>query len=173
VYKRQFITLHKKFKRQSVRRVPWYRKEYTGQVPIPALGPDIFSTDPQQMRQVREINMQRMMSSRSQAQPSISSVVYGGDDEQVVIRNPGLAQELTGWQLTSSQGGQSFQFPAGFVLMSDGEIRVHSGPKAASTTPGDLVWTSQPMWNDQGDTATLLDAQGNVVSSFSYEARKP
>ena len=52
-----FITLHKKFKTQSVRTVPWYRKSYTGETPIPVLGPDIIDTHPDTLKRVRDVNM--------------------------------------------------------------------------------------------------------------------
>lgn len=166
-----FITLHNKFKRQSVRTVPWYRKEYTGQVPMPVLGPDVFVSDAQQMSRIRKINMERMVASRAATRPQIQAVSRDGGHEQVVIYNPGLAQDLTGWRLASSQADQDFQFPSGFVLMSDSELRIHSGPSAVATTPGDLVWSKTEMWSNEGDTATLFDAEGNAVSTFSYEAK--
>ncbi len=62
-----FITLHNKFKTQSVRTVPWYRKDYTGETPIPVLGPDIFSSEPGRMKQVGEINRARLMASQAEA----------------------------------------------------------------------------------------------------------
>lgn len=165
-----FITLHKKFKMQSVRTVPWYRKSYAGQVPIPTLGPDIFSTDPKRMKQVRDLNMQRLMAARSSVKPTITHLQYRGKDEVVIIQNSGLTQDMTGWRLVSGRGEQSFAFPAGFVLMSDSEVRVHSGPAAASAAPNDLVWTTEHVWRNEGDAASLQDADGNVVSTFSYEA---
>jgi hypothetical protein len=57
-------------------------------------------------------------------------------------------------------------------MMSDAEVRVHSGPQAASATPNDLVWTDKHIWRNEGDNAALLDAAGNVISTFHYEARE-
>lgn len=163
-----FITLHNKIKKQSVRTVPWYRKDYVGQIPIPVLGPDIFSTQPERMRQIREINMQRLMAKRAAGKVTIAGLQYEGKDEVVVIRNTGLAQDMTGWQLYSGQGEQRFSFPAGFVLMPDAEVRIHSGPEAKAATPNDLVWTTRHIWRNEGDTASLIDADGTVVSTFVY-----
>ncbi len=163
-----FITLHNKFKRQSVRTVPWYRKEYTGAVPIPTLGPDIFSTDSARMKELRAVNMQRLMKSRSAVRPAITALNWEGADEQVVICNAGLTQDMTGWRITSSEGDHVYEFPAGFVLMSDAEVRIHSGPQAKSPTPNDLIWTDKNMWRDAGNTATLLDAEGYAVSTLEY-----
>jgi NADH-quinone oxidoreductase subunit B len=163
-----FITLHNKFKRQSVRTVPWYRKAYSSAVPIPTLGPDIFSTDSQRMKELRDVAMQRLMGSRSSLKPAITALDYAGGDEQVVIHNAGLAQEMTGWRIVSSEGDHVYEFPAGFVLMSDAEVRIHSGPEAQSPTPNDLVWTDKYTWRDAGNVARLLDADGNAVSTFEY-----
>lgn len=168
-----FITLHNKFKKQSVRQVPWYRKDYTGEVPIPVLGPDIFNSDPQKMKQVRDINLRRLMANRASAKPTIQAIQEQTDNEQVIIQNPGLAQDMTGWRLVSGDGEQSFAFPAGFVLMSDSEVRIHSGPAATATTPNDMIWTEAHVWRDESDRASLLDADGNEVSTYSYQARKP
>lgn len=164
-----FIALQQKIKKQSVRTVPWYRKDYTSEVPIPVLGPDIFSTAPDDMKRVREVNLNRTMAARAAGKLAIAELHYQGADEYVVIRNSGLAQDMTGWRLNSGQGDQSYTFPAGFVLMPDAELRVHSGPGAAAPTAADQVWTNQPMWRNEGDTATILDSDGNVVSSFSYQ----
>ncbi|HIC89668.1 MAG TPA: NADH-quinone oxidoreductase subunit B [Anaerolineae bacterium] len=38
-----FLKLHEKIRRQSFRTVPWYQKGGRGAVPVPVLGPDIFS----------------------------------------------------------------------------------------------------------------------------------
>lgn len=164
-----FITLQQKIKKQSVRTVPWYRKGYSSEVPIPVLGPDIFGTGAEDMRRVREINMQRAMAARASGAVTIAALHHAGADETLVIRNSALAQDMTGWRLTSGAGQQTFTFPPGLVLMPDSELRIHSGPAAPAASGGDLVWTRQHIWRDEGDTATLLDADGNVVSTFSYQ----
>ena len=161
-----FITLHKKFKTQSVRTVPWYRKSYTGETPIPVLGPDIIDTHPDTLKRVRDVNMTRLMAARGAAAPQISL----GDAGTIVVRNPGLTTELTGWTLQNSAGDQTFHFPAGFVLMSDGEVRVHTGPGATSSNAGDIVWTTEAASGSDGEKISLVDAHGVTVSSFEYEA---
>ncbi len=163
-----FITLQQKIKKQSVRTVPWYRKDYSSEVPIPVLGPDIFGTAPDDMKRVREINLQRTMAARATGGIAIADLQHAGSHEVIVIRNSGTAQDLTGWRLQSGEGGQAYSFPAGFVLMPDAEVRVHSGPDAAAVAANDQLWTKQHVWRDQGDTATLLDADGNTVATFNY-----
>ncbi|MCB9130223.1 MAG: NADH-quinone oxidoreductase subunit NuoB [Anaerolineales bacterium] len=161
-----FITLHKKFKTQSVRTVPWYRKSYTGETPIPALGPDIIDTNPDALKRVRDVNMTRLMASRAAAAPQISL----GDADTIVLRNPGLTADLTGWTLQSSASEQTYHFPAGFVLMSDGEVRVHTGPGATSSSAGDIVWTTEAALGGDGEKISLVNAEGAAVSVIEYEA---
>lgn len=164
-----FIALQQKIRKQSVRTVPWYRKTYSSAVPIPVLGPDIFDSNPETMKQVREVNVQRLMAARSSGGLTIAQMQHAGADEVVVIRNSGMAQDMTGWRLYSGQGDQTYAFPAGFVLMPDAEVRVHSGPGAAATGAGDQIWTTMHMWRNEGDTATLIDANDNVICSFTYQ----
>ncbi len=162
-----FITLHQKIRKQSIRTVPWYRKAYTSEVPIPILGPDIVDADPEAMRRIREINLQRSLARRGQNRPAIAAVQAGGSVQRFTIQNPGLAQELTGWKLVIGDGAETFEFPAGFVLMSDSALDVVSGPDAVATAPNDLVWTTKTVWPASG-AASLLDADGNTVATFSY-----
>lgn len=163
-----FITLQQKIRKQSVRTVPWYRKDYTSEVPIPVLGPDIFGAAPDDMRRVRDISLKRGMAARAQGQPAIAAIEAAGSGQRVSIKNPGLAQELTGWKLISGDGQESFEFPAGFVLMPESTLSVLSGPDAAPGTPNDLVWTTKAVWPASGGAANLVDAAGNTVSTFSY-----
>lgn len=46
------MKLHEKVERQSIAKVAWYRKDSSGFVPVPVLGPDIF--DPRQIQLIRE-----------------------------------------------------------------------------------------------------------------------
>lgn len=162
-----FIALQQKIRRQSIRTVPWYRKEYTGEIPIPVLGPDIFSSQPNEMKRVRDITMQRMMTNRAQGMPAITAVQPSGDGFQITLHNPGLAQELTGWTLNTGVEGDSFTFPPGFVLMSDSTVQVLSGAAAVASTPNDLIWKRTATGQAAG-SAKLVDAAGNTVSTFSY-----
>lgn len=49
------MKLHEKIERQSIATVPWYRKESSGFVPVPRLGPDIF--DPRQVQLIKEYTL--------------------------------------------------------------------------------------------------------------------
>jgi NADH-quinone oxidoreductase subunit B len=52
------ITLQEKIDKQSIREVPWYRKEAIEPVPIPQLGPDIM--DPRDYPLIREYTQQKL-----------------------------------------------------------------------------------------------------------------
>ncbi len=49
------MKIHEKVDRQSISKVPWYRKESSGMVPVPLLGPDIF--DPRQVQLIKETTL--------------------------------------------------------------------------------------------------------------------
>jgi hypothetical protein len=46
------LKVHQKVERQSIAKVPWYRKDNSGFVPVPVLGPDIF--DPRQVALIKQ-----------------------------------------------------------------------------------------------------------------------
>jgi hypothetical protein len=63
---------------------------------------------------------------------------------------------------------QVFTFPAGYLLAAGAVARVHSGPGAFGSPPGDLLWTTENIWNNDGDRADLRDAGGQVMSTLAY-----
>lgn len=88
------------------------------------------------------------------------------NDEYLTIRNGGAATaDLTSWQVRDSDGFV-YLFPA--VSLSSGEtLALHSGNGTPSA--GDIFMGSPfPVLNNDGDTVTLSDREGNVVSSFSW-----
>jgi NADH-quinone oxidoreductase subunit B len=46
------MKMHQKVEQQSIAKVAWYRKDTSGYVPVPVLGPDIF--DPRQIQLIKE-----------------------------------------------------------------------------------------------------------------------
>lgn len=100
--------------------------------------------------------------STSQGTVELSTIDLTG--EVVTITNSSnTAVNLTGWELVSVMGNQTFIFPAGTTLTSGGSLKVVSGEKAQAGT-GMLVWTQSNIWNNDGDPGALYDAQGNLVS---------
>ena len=88
--------------------------------------------------------------------------------EWVLLQNQGeQAADLTGWVLRDESSVNRYAFPAGTLLAPEQQLRVHAGCGEGSAT--DLYWCSDgPVWNNGGDTALLLDPQGNVASLLAY-----
>lgn len=86
--------------------------------------------------------------------------------EEVVLVNDGLqAVDVSGWVLVSVAGNQRFWFPSGTLLEPGKRLVIRSGPKASGGS-GALVWTTQYIWNNQGDPAELRDSQGRLVGRY-------
>ena len=89
------------------------------------------------------------------------------DEERVIIRNrSGAAQDLTGWVLRDESTANRFEFPSGTVIEPQSSIEIVVGCSAA---PDRLTWCNdRPVWNNGGDTALLLDADGRIVDLYRY-----
>ncbi len=87
--------------------------------------------------------------------------------ETVTIRNDGLATvDITRWTLADASGKNLFPFPS-LALTPGGIAVVHSGRGVASGA--DYYWgKTVGIWNDKGDTATLRDASGAIISTYAY-----
>ena len=108
----------------------------------------------------------------------IGYIKYEGRDEYIRITNQGAtSQNMTSWKIQSyanTNGGcqptnQWFTFPSGYVLNASASVRVHSGPDAYSSPPGDLLWTTGYIWHNDGDKAILYNAAGSVVDTYCYK----
>ena len=88
------------------------------------------------------------------------------DGEYVRIRNNGSsAVTLTGWTLRDL-ANTVFTFPA-FTLAAGAEVRVWV--RAGVDDAANLYWgRGSAVWNNDGDTAILRDANGIEVARFSY-----
>lgn len=87
--------------------------------------------------------------------------------EYVVVGNQGGDAELTGWSLRDESSVHRFAFPDGFRLGSGETVAIRSG--CGDDAPGELHWCSDdPVWNNGGDMALLLDPSGNVAARFRY-----
>jgi len=84
-------------------------------------------------------------------------------DETVTIMNADpAAVNLTGWTITDEGARNTYTFPV-FILDPGADVTVHSGVRNDTAT--DLYWgRATGVWNNDGDTATLADANGTVVS---------
>jgi len=95
--------------------------------------------------------------------PGVSITGLDLRDEVVTVTNAGAAAvNLTGWTITDEGARNTYTFPV-FALDAGAGVTVHSG--AGNETAADLYWGREsPVWNNDGDTATLADANGTTVS---------
>lgn len=86
--------------------------------------------------------------------------------EWVEISNSGSSDiDLTGWTLNDNEN-HVYNFPSNFKIKSGNSVKIHTGTE--TDTESDLYWNSgRPIWNNDGDTATLKDANGRIIDSFS------
>jgi len=94
-------------------------------------------------------------------------IIVGAGDldiEYVEIHNQSQgAIDMTGWRLIDEQD-HIFTFPA-LILNSDGAIKVLS--KKGMNSVIELYWQADtPMWQS-GETANLLNADGEIIASYS------
>lgn len=89
--------------------------------------------------------------------------------EYVLLINEGeAAQDLSGWRIQADHAWQDFYFPQDTVIQPGMTIKVNSGPEAIDQPPTDLLWTSDLIWNDEGDTARLYNATNNLSTQYTY-----
>lgn len=88
----------------------------------------------------------------------------GQNEEYIEILNKGpLLLDLTGWKINAGNEGQDMTFGKGTVIQPNAVLRVYTD-KA-----GELSFNSkQSVWNNKGDKAFLYDAEGTLISSWSY-----
>lgn len=93
-----------------------------------------------------------------------------GDDlagEYVLLQNLGAQPvALSGWTLEDAAGA-IYDFPA-IALEAGAELRVWV--QAGADDPANLYWgRTQPVWNNDGDSAVLRDPSGGEVARFDYQ----
>ena len=105
------------------------------------------------------------------------------NEEFVVLENEGTEKiSLSGWTLTDETATgvrrHVYKFPQTVSISSREKAYVHTGPGEDSFEEGKpskwiLHWGRHAfVWNNEGDTATLFDAEGNKVDSLQVVALK-
>jgi len=97
----------------------------------------------------------------------------GGDDrrnlngEYALVRNTGAAAvNLAGWKLDAGDRSQRFTL-ASYPLKKGATVRIHTG--RGTTRTGHLyLGSGRPIWNNEGDTATLIDPHNIAISRYRY-----
>jgi hypothetical protein len=86
--------------------------------------------------------------------------------EYAVVGNAtSLPVDLTGWTLRD-RASHTFTFPS-FWLAANSDVSVWT--KAGPNDSRNLYWgRRQAVWNNDGDTATLADATGRIISQLAF-----
>lgn len=89
------------------------------------------------------------------------------EGEYVLIRNTSTqAADMTGWKLHDGAQRHTYIFPP-FVLAPGAEVKLWT--RTGANDAANLYWGQRvAVWNNEGDTGTLLDASGAVVSRYTY-----
>lgn len=88
------------------------------------------------------------------------------NQEYVCFRNEGAAGVQMGGCSVQDAAGCEYVFSA-LVLASGATVTLHTGSGEDSAT--DLYWgMGRPVWNNDGDTVSLYDAQGVLVDQYTY-----
>lgn len=87
--------------------------------------------------------------------------------EWVQISNSGATSVMMGgWTLNDDGMKHVYEFPQSFTLGPGASVTVYTG--CGSNSGDRLYWCqSQAVWNNNGDVATLMDGQGNIVDQRS------
>lgn len=77
--------------------------------------------------------------------------------------------DLLGWEVRDAEG--SVNVLPDLSLGADQHLRVHPG--GGQNSSNDVYGEGdKAVWNNQGDTATLLDESGNVIDTQTYGSRQ-
>lgn len=94
-----------------------------------------------------------------------------GDDREnpngeyaTIVNRGATSVDLGDWTL-SDAAGHSYAFPADATVPAGGQVRLYSGTGEDDATA--FYWGAGPVWNNDGDTATLRSANGTVVARTS------
>ncbi|HEX7100875.1 MAG TPA: lamin tail domain-containing protein [Acidimicrobiia bacterium] len=90
------------------------------------------------------------------------------NDEWIELVNPGTdTVRLDGWVLKDESASNRYQFPAEAEIPPGGSMIVRSG--CGTDTSNELFWCAdRSVWTNGGDTAFLLDPEGNIADYRSY-----
>ena len=89
-------------------------------------------------------------------------------EEWVEITNNGdVDVDMSNWTLEdNATNPHTYLFPSGFILDDGSSVKVHTGD--GNDTSTELYWGfGGHIWNNNGDTATLKDSNGKIISQMS------
>jgi len=96
----------------------------------------------------------------------ITSLDCKGKPEIMVVENAGTsAQDMTGWKVEDRGSKNTFNFPAGFSLGAGASVELMSGV-SGDDTGETIYWNKGAVWNNDGDTGSLIDSSGQLASEM-------
>lgn len=100
---------------------------------------------------------------------SISIAKLDAQAQVLTLQNNGSVDiDLSGWELTESQGNQTFVFPSGFVLAKGAALEILSKETdAAEDGTSSFLWDADNIWAD-GNTFSLFDILGRNVAQGAF-----
>ena len=94
----------------------------------------------------------------------IASMDCKSKPEIVVIENTGdSSQNMTGWRLEDEGPKFTFLFPMEFSLEAGASVELISG-ESGDNSDKSIFWSKRVVWNNTGDTASLFNSEGELVS---------
>ena len=93
------------------------------------------------------------------------------NQEYVKITNKGkTAVSMKGWKITDRGTKHTYKFSSSYTLKSKATVTLYTGK--GKNTATNLYWGRVAhVWNNEGDTAYLYNAQGKLVSSKTIKVK--
>lgn len=91
------------------------------------------------------------------------------NDEYFDLTNEGAAAiSMSGWKVEDEGANHTYSFPGSYVLGAGATVRIHTG--CGTNDAEHLYWCEggSAVWNNDGDTVTLIDPDGSVVDTWGY-----
>jgi YD repeat-containing protein len=93
------------------------------------------------------------------------------NQEYVKITNKGTtAVSMKNWKITDKGAKHTYKFSSSYTLKSKATVTIYTGKGKNTATK--LYWGRVAhVWNNEGDTAYLYNAQGKLVSSKTVKVK--
>ena len=98
----------------------------------------------------------------------IKNIFGAGDVQNELVELVRVGEgdvSLTGWQL-KDEDGNAYTFPNGLIMFAGAEFNVYTRISNSESVIEGYWKSSEPIWQP-GETATLVDAQGNVRATYT------
>ncbi len=76
--------------------------------------------------------------------------------------------DLSGWTVKDESASHRYTFADDTTVAPGSSLRLFTGCGQDSATERYWCMTDSAVWNNDGDTAFLLDAEGHTVTTYAY-----